>query len=67
MWFRCERCNSERRDEIGSGGELLKRIYVYSPGYAGAYSDYEVKPMAADFRLMLLNSEIMKTRSRRSK
>lgn len=34
IWFRCERCASERHDEINRfNGELISRKYIYPTGY----------------------------------
>lgn len=67
MWFRCERCDCERRDEVGGGGKLLKRIYVYKEGYRGYFQNtFEEAPTRSDYRLMLLQQAIIKSRDKRA-
>jgi hypothetical protein len=67
LWFSCERCDTQRRDEIGSGGQLIKRAYKYPDGYQGYWSDIypDAAPTRSDFRQMLLAENIVKTRLNR--
>jgi len=62
LWFSCERCDTVRRDEIGSGGQLIKRAYKYPDGYQGYWSDFDTTPTRSDFRQMLLAEALNKKR-----
>jgi hypothetical protein len=63
MWLRCERCATERHDDIGRGsGELHARSYVYADGYRHAFDEqFDVTPHRSDFRMLLLNEYILKS------
>ena len=52
LTLRCERCGTERRDVIGSYGQLVTRSYFKPDNYDLGREDY--KPSRDDFRLMLL-------------
>lgn len=69
MWFRCERCDTERHDDVSRGnGELFARQYVYADDYQKAFDErFDHTPMRADFRLMLFDEIIKSTQNRRSK
>ena len=67
MWLRCERCATERHDDISRGsGELFGRQYVYAAGYSHAFDDrFAQTPTRSDFRRMLLVEHILKRASRK--
>lgn len=52
LTLRCERCGTERRDSVGTSGQLLNRHYVKPDDYDLGRDDF--KPTRSDFRLMLL-------------
>jgi len=58
--LRCERCGTERRDVIGSQGQVIQRNYSYPEGYR--YGKGE-RPDRAQFRLMLLEQRIREARA----
>jgi len=61
---RCERCNTERRDTLGTNtGEVLSRRYVYPDGYLYGRDDY--KPTADEVRLLWIQREIEHARAAR--
>ena len=64
MWLRCERCDTERHDDISSGtGELWGRQYVYAEGYQHYLEDqFAETPTRMDFRRILLTEHYMKLR-----
>ena len=62
--LRCERCGSERRDTIGAAGQVITRSYYHPEGYK--YSK-GTKPSRAEFRLMLLMTQIEEQRAKRRK
>jgi hypothetical protein len=63
MWLRCERCATERHDDVGRGnGELYGRSYHYADGYQRAWDDMFVEtPTRSDFRRMLLTEYYLKS------
>lgn len=65
MWLRCERCDTERHDDIRRGdGELYGRQYVYADGYSHYFDDqFEQTPTRSDFRRMLLTEHYLKART----
>ena len=69
MWLRCERCATERHDDISRGnGELYGRQYVYADGYRHAFDDrFAETPTRNDFRLILLTEHILNVRNGRKK
>lgn len=52
LTLRCERCGMERRDTIGSNGNLVGRHYHRPAGYQLRRGEY--KPSRNNFRQMLL-------------
>jgi len=61
---RCERCGTERRDQIGRNtGELVSRRYLYPDGYLYGRDDY--KPNADEVRLLWLKHHIEQARQAR--
>jgi hypothetical protein len=71
--LRCERCGSERRDQISRvSGELITRTYNYAPGYQFSRDEEGQvgRPPTAVFRLMMLSNnqtekpELMRARTR---
>ena len=63
--LRCERCDTERRDIIGTNtGEVVSRRYVYPLGY---HIDQEHKPKIVDFRLAWLDDHMAKLKADRKK
>lgn len=60
--LRCERCGTERRDVIGTSGQIIQRNYEYPAGYKYGRGE---RPTRSDFRLMLLEQQIRETRSKR--
>lgn len=56
--LRCERCGSERRDQVSRvTGDLVARSYSYAPGYQWHRdNDEQVRPTTAQFRLMVLSN-----------
>jgi hypothetical protein len=63
--LRCERCGTERRDVIGSLGQLIQRHYNYPEGYRYGRGE---RPSRSEFRIMLLQRRIEEARnSRRTK
>lgn len=65
MWLRCQRCDTERHDEVHRGtGELLARRYVYPDGYRHAFDTQftDAAPTRADFRRMMLESHLNRAR-----
>jgi len=65
--LRCERCGSERRDTIGSNGNIVGRHYFHPDGYAYAKG---TRPTRSEFRILLLAKKIEergKTPRRRGK
>lgn len=53
MWLRCERCDTERHDQIyPDTGELVHREYVYPDSYRSAYAR---ETSRADFRVLLFH------------
>lgn len=67
MWLKCERCDTERHDDISRGnGELFGRQYVYPDNYQHAFDDmFEETPTRSDFRRMLLVDHILEASSKR--
>lgn len=63
LTLRCERCLCERRDTIGSDGELARRRYIHPSGYQ--YSGDEVVPTKDEFRLALLALRLREARARK--
>jgi hypothetical protein len=63
MWFRCERCDTERHDDVSRGdGQLFGRQYVYADGYSHYFDDqFQDTPQRSDFRMLLLNEYILKS------
>ena len=51
--LRCERCGAERRDTVGSRGQLEARHYDYPSGYS--YNGAQ-RPTRADFRLVVVKA-----------
>jgi hypothetical protein len=68
MWFRCERCTTERHDDVSRGdGQLYARQYVYPDGYSGYFDDmFDEAPTRSDFRRMLLTEHILKSQRRKA-
>jgi len=68
MWVRCERCDTERHDDVSRGtGEVWTRQYVYPDGYSHYLDEaFEEAPTRADFRRMLLVDHILES-ARRSR
>lgn len=68
MWLRCERCATERHDDISRGsGELFGRQYVYADGYRHAFDEMFVEtPTRSDFRRILLTEHILKSVRRKA-
>lgn len=68
MWLRCERCDTERHDDISRGdGQLYGRQYVYADGYSHAFDDqFPEAPTRSDFRRMLLTEHYLKLRAVRN-
>lgn len=60
--LRCERCGSERRDSIGSSGDIVTRSYHHPDGYSYAKG---TKPSRAEFRRMMLEQKIREARAAR--
>jgi hypothetical protein len=60
--LRCERCGTERRDSIGSGGQIVARHYLHPEGYKYGRGE---KPTRAEFRRMLLEQRIQEARKAR--
>jgi hypothetical protein len=59
MTLRCERCGSERRDQVSRvTGDLVARNYSYAPGYQWSrdVDTDEPRPKTAVFRLMVLTN-----------
>ena len=56
--LRCERCGSERRDQVSRiTGDLVARNYSYAPGYQWHRdNDEQERPTTAVFRLMVLSN-----------
>ena len=52
--LRCERCGSERRDSIGSSGQMIGRNYYYPDDYKYAKG---MRPNKDEFRVMLLEAK----------
>jgi hypothetical protein len=69
MWFRCERCDTERHDDVSRGdGQLYGRSYVYQDEYRHYFdSQFTEAPQRSDFRMLLLNEYILKSNGRRKK
>ena len=63
LWLRCERCDTERHDEVAGNGELLARHYDYEPDYRHAFdlADH-VAPSRAEFRRLLIGLDIANAR-----
>ena len=62
MVLRCERCGTERRDSVGTYGQLIQRNYDYPMDYQ--YKG-EARPERSDFRLTVI--AMAKRRSRKPK
>lgn len=60
--LRCERCGTERRDSIGSSGQLVQRSYDYPEGYKYGRGE---RPNRSEFRRMLLEQRIRESRQAR--
>jgi hypothetical protein len=69
MSFRCERCDTERHDDVGRGnGELYGRRYVYQDGYQHHWDDmFTQSPTRSDFRMMMLEVEDRITKARQTR
>lgn len=68
MTVRCERCNIERRDQIGSNtGEVVARKYQYPEGYLFHRENGTELPRRDDFRLAWLEHEVTKVRQHRKR
>lgn len=69
MWLRCERCDAERHDGVDGSGGIITRRYVYDPNYRHAFdSGFDhAAPSRAEFRRMLLMSDIDKLRRARQR
>lgn len=64
MWLRCQRCNTERHDDVSrANGDVLARRYVYPDGYKHAFDSYfaDAVPTRHDFRMMRL-AEMLNSR-----
>jgi len=62
--IRCERCDTERRDVLGTNtGDLVSRHYIYPTGYR---IDPAARPKIVDFRLAWLDDQIASMKARRS-
>jgi len=59
LTLRCERCGTERRDVIGSFGQLVSRSYAYPAFYKYPKG---TRPDRASFRVMLLTKRLMETK-----
>jgi hypothetical protein len=63
--YRCERCGTERREQIGPNtGELIGRRYAYPEGY---HYTRDETPTKDDFRRMFVEQMIRRQRGRRKK
>lgn len=60
--LRCERCGSERRDSIGTAGQVVARHYLHPADYKYGRG---AKPTRAEFRRMLLEQRIREARDAR--
>lgn len=68
MWLRCERCDTERHDDISRGnGDLFGRQYVYPDNYQHAFDEmFDETPTRSDFRRMLLTEHYLKVRKEKA-
>ena len=64
LTLRCERCGTERRDVIGTYGQLVTRSYVYPDRYKYPKG---TRPDRAAFRVMLLVQRLQEQRTTRRK
>jgi hypothetical protein len=62
LTLRCERCGTERRDVIGTYGNLVSRSYAYPDHYR--YPKGE-RPTRDEFRVLLLMQRMQEARSKR--
>lgn len=62
LTLRCERCGTERRDVIGSFGQLVSRSYSYPEFYKYPKG---TRPSRDEFRMLLLMQRMQETRSKR--
>jgi len=64
MTLRCERCDMERRDQVGrNDGEVVARSYRQPYAYAWDKGVDDDSPRRVDFRLAWLQDHIAKTRA----
>lgn len=61
--LRCERCGSERRDTIGTQGQVIARKYKHPEGYKYAKG---TRPSKQQFRRMLVEQRILEARKKRT-